>query len=668
MSQATIEDAPPRTGVRVRVQKLGTALSNMVMPNIGAFIAWGLITALFIEQGWLQGIFASLKNPDGWVAQIGGWGSYDGAGIVGPMITYLLPILIGYTGGRMVHGNRGAVVGAIATIGVVTGADVPMFMGAMIMGPLGGWCMKKLDALWEGKIRPGFEMLIDNFSAGILGMILAVFGFFAIGPIVSAFTRGAGNAVDFLVDNDLLPLTSILIEPAKVLFLNNAINHGVLTPLGTTQALETGKSILFLLETNPGPGLGILLAFMFFGKGAARASAPGAAIIQFFGGIHEIYFPYVLMKPKLIIAMIAGGMTGVFVNVLFDTGLRAPAAPGSIFAIYAQTARDSYLGVTLAVLASAAVTFAIAGFLLKIDKSDEGDLGAATASMEAMKGKKSVASGALVGDTTPAEVGTIKSIVFACDAGMGSSAMGASVLRRKVQDAGFTDVTVVNKAISNLTDDYDLVVSHQDLTDRARQRTGSAVHVSVDNFMGSPKYDEIVDLLEQANTEGGSAGPAGTAAAPAEAEVDVDEGSGDVLAAESIVLGGTAGTRDDAITEAGELLVAAGAVEPAYVDAMHEREQSVSTHMGNLLAIPHGTNEAKDSIRRTALSYVHYPDGIDWNGKQAEFVIGVAGAGKDHLKLLAKIAAVFTDSEQVERLRAATTPDEVLAVLDSVRA
>ncbi|KWX69000.1 PTS mannitol transporter subunit IICBA [Mycobacterium sp. NAZ190054] len=652
MTQAAIEDAPPRTGVRVRVQKLGTALSNMVMPNIGAFIAWGLITALFIEQGWLQGIFAELKNPDGWVAKIGGWGAYDGAGIVGPMITYLLPILIGYTGGRMVHGNRGAVVGAIATVGVVTGADVPMFMGAMIMGPLGGWAMKKLDALWEGKIRPGFEMLVDNFSAGILGMILAVFGFFAIGPIVSAFTRGAGNAVDFLVENDLLPLTSILIEPAKVLFLNNAINHGVLTPLGTTQALETGKSILFLLETNPGPGLGILLAFMFFGKGAARASAPGAAIIQFFGGIHEIYFPYVLMKPKLIAATILGGMTGVFINVLFGSGLRAPAAPGSIIAIYAQTAGGSFLGVTLSVLGATAVSFTVAAFLLKTDRAtDEPDLAAATAEMESLKGKKSSVAGTLVGTATR----PIKSIVFACDAGMGSSAMGASVLRKKIQQAGFGDVKVTNSAISNLTDTYDLVVSHRDLTARARQRTGSAVHVSVEDFMSSPRYDEIVEQLKRTNGDGG--------AAPVPADEPTQAPQDDVLPLESIVLNGSATTSAGAIDEAGRLLVTAGAVEPAYVDAMHERESSVSTFMGNGLAIPHGTNEAKDAIRRTGLSFVRYPEPIDWNGKPAEFVVGIAGAGKDHMALLTKIAQVFLKSDQVARLREATTAEQVKEIL-----
>ena len=657
MSTAT-QDTPPRVGARVRVQKFGTALSNMVMPNIGAFIAWGLITALFIEQGWLQGIFSALKNPDGWVAHIGGWGSYDGGGIVGPMITYLLPILIGYTGGRMVHGNRGAVVGAIATIGVVTGADVPMFMGAMLMGPLGGWCMKKLDALWEGKVRPGFEMLVDNFSAGILGMLLAILGFFGVGPIVSAFTRGAGNAVNFLVDNDLLPLTSLLIEPAKVLFLNNAINHGVLTPLGTTQALETGKSILFLLETNPGPGLGVLLAFMFFGRGAARASAPGAAIIQFFGGIHEIYFPYVLMKPKLLAATILGGMTGVFINVLFGSGLRAPAAPGSIIAIYAQTPGNSFVGVTLAVLGATAVSFAVAAFLLKTDKdTDEPDLAAATASMESMKGKKSSIASALTGGVAT-KAGPIHAIVFACDAGMGSSAMGASVLRRKIQSAGFGDVKVSNAAISNLTDTYDLVVSHRDLTDRARQRTPSALHVSVDDFMGSPRYDEIVGTLAETN------GAAGTDATPVPDE-PAPATDGDVLSLDSIVLAGTARSAADAIDEAGQLLVAAGAVEQAYVSAMHDRESSISTYMGNGLAIPHGTNEAKDAIRRTGLSFVRYPEPIDWNGKPAEFVVGIAGAGKDHMALLTKIAQVFLKADDVARLREATTAEEIKAILTS---
>ncbi|WP_071287948.1 PTS mannitol transporter subunit IICBA [Mycolicibacterium llatzerense] len=656
-------ETPRRSSLRVRVQQLGTALSNMVMPNIGAFIAWGLITALFIKTGWLPGLFHTLQNPDGWVAHIGGWGAYEKGGIVGPMITYLLPILIGSTGGRMVYGTRGAVVGAITTMGVVAGADVPMFMGAMIMGPLGGWVIKKLDALWDGKIRPGFEMLVNNFSAGIAGLVMAVIGFFGVGPVVSAFTRGAGHVVDFLVGHDLLPLTSIFIEPAKVLFLNNAINHGVLTPLGTTQALATGKSVLFLLEANPGPGLGILLAFMVFGRGAAKASAPGAAIIQFLGGIHEIYFPYVLMKPKLIAATILGGMTGVFINVLFGSGLRAPAAPGSIIAVYAQTATGSYLGVTLSVFGAAAVSFAVAALLLKTDRAtDEPDLAAATAEMEALKGKRSSVASALVGSsaTTP-----ISSVVFACDAGMGSSAMGASVLRKKIREAGFPDVTVVNQAISNLTDTYGLAVTHRDLTERARQKTPSAIHVSVDDFMNSPRYDEIIELLGRTNGAApeNPAEPAETLAEPVAPDTQPD----DVLALDSIVLAGSATTAEAAITEAGSLLVAAHAVDASYVDAMHEREKSVSTYMGNGLAIPHGTNDAKGAIRHSGISFVRYPEPIDWNGKPAEFVVGIAGAGKDHMALLTRIAHVFLDKDEVERLRRASTPEEVRAVLSDAR-
>ncbi len=654
----TTSQAATGGGVRVRIQRFGTFLSNMVMPNIGAFIAWGLITALFIEVGWLAEIGIG-DSPDSWVAEIGGWGDFAGGGIVGPMITYLLPILIGYTGGRMVYETRGGVVGAIATFGVIAGTEIPMFMGAMIMGPLGGWTMKRIDAIWDGKVRPGFEMLVNNFSAGIWGMALATFGFFGMSPILTRVSDVAGDGVKWLVDHDLLPFTSLLIEPAKVLFLNNAINHGVLTPLGTTEAVEQGKSVLFLLEANPAAGLGLLLAYSIFGKGLAKASAPGAAIIHFFGGIHEIYFPYVLMKPKLILAMIAGGMTQIFINVLFDTGLRAPAAPGSVIAVYAQTPGGSVVGVTLSIIGGAAASFIVAALLLKTDKSVEAEdeLVSATHAMEAMKGRSSIASTALVGATT-ATSGPIRNIVFACDAGMGSSAMGASVLRRKVHGAGFTDVTVINKAIANLTDDFDLVVSHQDLTDRAALRSASAVHVSVENFMDSPAYDEIVALIRQRN------GDSSASAAAPEEEPDL---SGSLLSADSIVLDATAESRDAAITRAGELLVAAEAVDSSYVAAMHAREQSVSTFMGNLLALPHGTNEAKASIRRTAVSFVRYADPVDWNGKQVRFVIGVAAVGDDHLKLLRRIAEIFVDKEQVARLGAATTPDEVAVILGAVQ-
>jgi PTS system mannitol-specific IIC component len=500
---ANAEVGASRTGgARVAVQKFGTFLSGMIMPNIAAFIAWGFITALFIEDGPFP------------VEGIGGFGTdADGApnlGLVGPMIRFMLPLLIAIQGGRMVYGVRGAVVGAVATMGVIISVPIPTFLGAMIMGPLGAWCMKHVDKLWEGKIKPGFEMLVNNFSAGILAGALAVIGYFLFGPPIEGIATALGNGVDWLVDNSLLPLASLIIEPAKVLFLNNAINHGVLTPLGIQQAAENGKSILFLLEANPGPGLGLLLAYTVFGTGVARNTAPGAILIHFFGGIHEIYFPFVLLKPITILAMIPAGAVGILTLVIFGAGLRAPAAPGSIIAVYAQTPGNSFVGVTLSVLLAATTSFLLGSVILRASRrrDEEGDLAAATAQMESLKGKESSISSMLSRveeDEAHSRTEPIRKIVFACDAGMGSSAMGASVLRNKLKKAGFEDVSVVNVAIANLNDTYDLVVTHQDLTLRAIDKTPSAQHVSVQNFMNSPKYDAIVEEVKTTNAPQGAA-------------------------------------------------------------------------------------------------------------------------------------------------------------------
>ncbi|MEV0618514.1 PTS mannitol transporter subunit IICB [Nonomuraea sp. NPDC050404] len=337
------------TGVKATIQRIGGHLAGMIMPNIGAFIAWGLITALFIPTGWL---------PNATLAEL-----------VGPIISSLLPILIGYTGGRMVHGQRGAVVGAVATMGVVVGADVPMFLGAMIIGPLAAYIIKLVDKLFEDRIKPGFEMLVDNFSAGIVGAAMAILGALGIGPVVEQVTKFAGSGVEWLVSNNLLPLASVLVEPAKVLFLNNAINHGVLGPLGVTEAAQAGKSILFMLESNPGPGLGLLLAYMFFGPRLLRASTPAAIIIQFFGGIHEIYFPYVLMKPRMILAVIAGGAAGVATFMITGAGLVATPAPGSIFAVITMTPRGGWFGVILGVVIATGVSFLVGAALLGFGKA-----------------------------------------------------------------------------------------------------------------------------------------------------------------------------------------------------------------------------------------------------------------------------------------------------------
>ncbi|MGN7939984.1 PTS mannitol transporter subunit IICBA [Metabacillus sp. 22489] len=633
-----------QSNIKVKVQKFGNFLSSMVLPNIGAFIAWGLITALFIPTGFF---------PNESLAKL-----------VSPMVTYLLPLLIGYTGGKLVHDQRGGVVGAIATMGVIIGApDTPMFLGAMIMGPLGGYVIKKFDQAIEGKIKSGFEMLVNNFSAGILGAILAILSFLAIGPAVDGFTQILVSGVDWLIDTGLLPLTSILIEPAKILFLNNAINHGVLSPIGLEQVQDTGKSILFLLEANPGPGLGILLAFTLFGKGTAKQSAPGAGIIHFFGGIHEIYFPYVLMKPMLFFAVILGGMSGVFTLVLLGGGLASPASPGSILAIAAVTPpqASAYIANFAAVIVATIVSFVISSLVLKTSKQQDENIEEAAKKMQEMKGKKSS-----VANTFSNKQGVlpenVKKIVFACDAGMGSSAMGASLLRKKVKEAGL-DVHVTNSAISNLQSDAQIVITQEELTPRAKAKLPDAYHISVDNFLSSPEYDKLIYSLQNGVSE-----PLTEIVEDSQqnvSEVDHNHDNDDLLLEENIYLNQEFATKEEAIRFAGNALVKAGYVEESYVDAMIDRENLTSTYMGNSVAIPHGTEEAKKAVIRSGFTVIQVPNGVDFDGEKAKLIFGIAGKDGTHLEILSGIAVICSDEKNVEQLVQAKTTKELLAIINS---
>ena len=638
MNQATM---------KVHVQKFGNFLSSMVLPNIGAFIAWGLITALFIPTGFFPN------------ERLGT--------MVGPMITYLLPLLIGYTGGRLVYEQRGGVVAAIATMGVIVGApDTPMFLGAMIVGPLGAFVIKKFDQLIEGKIKTGFEMLVNNFSAGILGGAVAILAFYGIGPAVSALTEVLVSGVDWLLEAGLLPLTSILIEPAKILFLNNAVNHGILSPIGLEQVQQNGKSLLFLLEANPGPGLGVLLAFMVFGKGIAKQSAPGAAIIHFLGGIHEIYFPYVLMKPMLLLAVIFGGMSGVFTLVLMGGGLVAPASPGSILAIAAVTPPEgmAYVANFTAIFVAAAVSFLIASVVLKSSKETEEDIDAATKRMEEMKGKKSSVAGALAGTTATAAgvfPSNVRKIVFACDAGMGSSAMGASLLRKKVKEAGL-DITVTNSAISTIPGDCQIVFTQEKLTPRAQHKVPDAHHISVDNFLSSPEYDKLIGNLENDVTvdQVGLVEESEATATGAPQAADDDQ----LLVEENIFINKKFNNKEEAIRFAGELMVKAGYVEPSYVDEMLKREEITTTYMGNNVAIPHGTEEAKKAVIKSGFTVVQVPNGVDFNGESAKLIFGIAGKDGSHLEILSGIAVICAEQDNVDEMVKARTAKELLAIIN----
>lgn len=466
-NQAAVQN---KNSLKNSVQSVGKFLSGMVMPNIGAFIAWGFITALFIATGW----FPNEKL----------------ATMVDPMLKYLLPLLIGYTGGKAVAGDRGAVIGAIATMGVVIGSDIPMLIGAMVMGPFAGWIIKKFDKLIDGKIPTGFEMLVNNFSVGIIGMIIAIIAFYGVGPAIVAVTSVLETGVQFLVQKGLLPLLSVFIEPGKVLFLNNAINHGILGPIGMAEAQSAGQSIMFLLESNPGPGLGILLAYWLLGKGSSKESAPGAVIIHFFGGIHEIYFPYILMNPVLILAAMAGGAAGVLTLSILGAGLVAAPSPGSIFAILALAPKGGLLPVIAGVAVATVVSFLVAAPLVKKAALKEGDsLEEAQAQMKSMKNE---AKGIKEEVAATTEYADIRKIVFACDAGMGSSAMGASRFKNRVKNLGL-ELEIINTSVDNIPSDTDIVVTHANLVERV---TGNVEVVAIHNFLKDPNLDELFNKLE----------------------------------------------------------------------------------------------------------------------------------------------------------------------------
>ena len=581
--------------IRDGIQRFGRSLSAMVMPNIGAFIAWGLITALFIPGGW--------------------WPNEHMAKLVSPMLKYLLPTLIAYTAGKNVGGVRGGVAGAVATMGVIIGTDTPMFLGAMLMGPLAGWCIKRFDKWTEGKVGAGFEMLVDNFSLGIIAMLLAITGYLVIGGIVSGLTNALSSGVDWMLRHKMNPLLAVLVDPAKVLFLNNAVNHGIMTPLGIQQAAEAGKSMLFLIDPNPGPGLGILLSCWVFGKGMTKQSAPGAAVIQLFGGIHEIYFPYVLARPLLLLPVMLGNICALSFFTLTDFGLVAPASPGSLISIILMSPRGQTLIGILGVLIATAVSFLLAIPIVKARPDFQGE--EEQAASERSDGGES---------------GTIRKIVFACDAGMGSSALGATRFKARLLKHRIEGVSCTNCAVDAIPEDADLVVCQGTLAGRVK---GHPV-LEITNFISDPALDGLIARLG---------------------------GKDRLLTPERILTGLAAEPMEDAVRRAGHLLEAAGCVKEGYAEAMLERERITSTYMGAGLAIPHGTAAAKDSVLRSGICVLQYPEGIDYAGETAYLIIGIAGVGDAHLDILARLSSILEDEAVLERLSHEAKAEEILQTL-----
>ncbi|MCH4889527.1 PTS mannitol transporter subunit IICBA [Acidaminobacter sp. JC074] len=577
-----------------RLQRIGSKLSQMILPNISAFIIWGFLTALFIPTGWF---------PDEKLALL-----------VEPMAKYLLPIMIAYTGGKLIYDTRGGVIGSAATFGAVVATDVPMFAGAMLLGPLAAYLIKKADNLIEKKIPGGFEMLIHNFSAGILGLLMLVLTYLLLGPLMTLINEWAGQVVSNIIDNGYIAFSAVIIEPAKILFLNNIINHGILSPMGLMETLEEGKSILFLLETNPGPGLGVLLAYWKFGKGVRKHSAPGASLIHFLGGIHEVYFPFVLANPLIILPLILGGLTGNLIFGLLQVGLTATPSPGSIFSLLALTAKGDHLGLLLGIVGSCLVSFFLSIVFIR-DKDEE-----------------------VEGLDLP---DMVKCIAIACDAGMGSSAMAASRLKKLLMNE---DIEVLHIPVDQIPDHVDIVITHKLLVNRISNQTSAKI-IGVSDLMNDKKLEKIVLAYKGKKGETGMF-------------FKKEKG---IIRQSRIYTGLPSEGKFDAIRRAGQALKSEGLVEEAYIKAMEERENIATTYIGSSVAIPHGTNESKSFVNETGIVVLQYPDGIDFgDGNIAKLVIGIAASGDEHLDILMKIADAVSNNETLAFL---TTEEDSKKIL-----
>ena len=620
-----------KTSISQKLQKFGSVLAGMVIPNIGAFIGFGLITAFFLETGW---------TPNAKLAKL-----------ISPILNYLLPILIGHTGGKMFGGDRGGVIGALVTMGAIVAVDgTPMFLAAMILGPVAGVCIKKFDQAVDGKIPSGFEMIVNNFSLGIIGAILCCFAMLVFGPVMETVTTVLTNGVNWIVAHNALPLSAIFVEPAKVLFLNNALDHGIFGPIGYEQVKTLGHSALFLLVPNPGAGLGLLLAYWFFGKGEMKEAAPGMILIHFFGGIHEVYFPYVLANPLTIIGMIAGGIVGTGTLTFLNVGTVATPSPGSIFSVVALSPKNCMFGVLLSVVLSCVVSFLLNTIFVKrmVAKGGDTSLGESVVPKEAMgSSASSNESTAITNDSSLGVAGVdiknIKKIVVACDAGMGSSAMGVTILKKKLEEIGLKP-EIKHVAVADIPKDADVVVTNVNLEERAKMSLeGTNIPIlTLSNFMDQTEYERIIVEIQRVLGH------------------DVP----DVFCKDNIVLNAKYANKEEAIKACADIFIKGGYTDESYKADMLQRDKEASVYLGNGVALPHGLASSKETIKNSGICFVQVPDGVDFNGEKAYLLVGVAGKGEEHVELLGKIGQTLMDEGVIEKLKNSTSKEEVINLLN----
>lgn len=593
--------------MKAKLKKTAEFISHIVVKNIPFFIVIGIVTLLDLGE------FKTL------------------------LYSTLLPVIMAYTAGSTIEEKYGGITAVIIMGGVLAQYKIGSLLEPIFIGAAGGYSIKKYGEFIKKYEYPGYEMLINNLGLASIGLSLIWLINKGL-PFYEEFQLlFQQNVVSRLFNVEYLPLYSIIIEPSKVFFMNNFINHGIFSVLGVSELTEKGKSIFFLLETNPGPGLGMLMAYFFTGKKEAKRKETLSNIfIHSIGGIHEVYFSYVLRNLRMILPLILGGMSGIYLFSKLNLGLVGIASPGSVFLIMILAPFKDKLPVLFSIAVSAGVSFFLSYIMLRQQQNFEID-------PEEKKEKDIL----LEPEDIPHKVTQYKNICLVCDAGMGSSAMGLTFLRRKLEKNNLTGtgIHVVNCSIDNIKyKNPDVIIVHNQLLERTKKEISGVEIIVIDDFLDPKPYDLLIEKIKKQRK-------------PLK---KVEH----TLEKENIILGLKRVKKEEALTKLGKSMYENGYVDSPYIDSILERESLGSTYTGKGIALPHGTAKGRMYIKKTGLVIHQYPYGIDFgNGNIVYVLIGVAALEDEHIEIISKIADIIDDEKASEILATAMDIEDVYKIL-----
>lgn len=447
--------------MKKKIHKIGRFYSSIIMRNMGLFIFTGFLSVLFQEQGWFPGkdIYAISKL----------------------VYNIMIPVCISYAGGAKISGQTGGVLAVLAASGMLYGNITSPVLAGMIAAPVGGIVWKHCEKWIRKYAGSSVQMLTKNLLVGALGGILAAGGYYGLSAVLAVIGNTISAGMEFFWTHKLWAGICVFIEPVKVFFLNNVVNHGVLVPLGMQQLQEEGSSVLFLLETNPGPGFGMLAA-LYIAKKSEKGMYATAMAAEFVGGIHEVYFPIVLSNLWLMIPlMISSACAGLWFGAV-GAGASGPVSPGSIVTILMMSGKNSFLKVAAGVFISAAVSFGISFLVLKFSEKP----------LEKQNPEEVIAK-------KEEKQMPVHKIGFICDAGVGSSAMGAALFRRKAAKNDIADLEVEAYACDQLPDSLDLIVCQKDFRKMLPPKAESMEIFTVDSLLDQAAHDRLLETIRLRN-------------------------------------------------------------------------------------------------------------------------------------------------------------------------